>query len=122
MNFFQSQDIARKKTRVLLVYFAGSVLLIIVLLYGFLQGAYVSSDKSHQNRAGEVYASQGDWQKFWNPYLLAGVAAGVLFNVTICSLYKFYELRSGGEAVAQMLGATPISRATRVTSERRLLN
>jgi len=108
MDFFELQENARKKTRVLVFYF----LLTIAALIGSLYYVF----------ALLVRLNSKPPQPFWIPELFLGVTAGVLLLVMLGSLYKIAALRGGGAAVAQSLGGSLVPPNTRDFKERRLLN
>jgi Zn-dependent protease with chaperone function len=102
MDFFEKQELARRRTRWLIMYFVLAVLGIITSLhFGFC--AIV----------GEPF---DDWR------LLGITAAGVVISVAIGSLVKIIQLAKGGKAVAEMLGGIPVDPATTDPAERRLCN
>jgi Zn-dependent protease with chaperone function len=102
MDFFERQERARKKTGLLVTYFALAVLGIIAVIQGV---AAVLFDVN-----------------FWDPELLMYVAGGVLVVVAAGSLAKMAELSQGGRVVAAMLGGQPVSPHTSDAGERRLMN
>ena len=59
---------------------------------------------------------------WWQPDILAAVAAVTLGVIGLGSLYKTWELRQGGRVVAEMLGGRLIHPSTTELAERRLLN
>ena len=102
MDFFEKQELARRRTKWLVLYFVLAVFGIIAALhFGFC--AIFGQD---------FY----DWQ------LLGITAAGVIVSVAIGSLVKIIQLAKGGKAVAEMLGGTPVDPATTDPAERRLRN
>ena len=102
MDFFGHQELARRRTKWLVFYFAAAVVCIIAALhFGFCALA---------------------GQPFDNWEMLGATAAGVLAVVAVGSLAKTAELAKGGKVVAEMLGGVPVSPATRDAGERRLLN
>ena len=103
MDFFQAQDDARRRTRVLIGLFAAAVAAIVV-------GVYVV-----------VLLAAGVGLRF-EPGLFAGVAGVVLLLVGGGSAYRTMQLRHGGPVVAALLGGQPVSPATDDPDERRLLN
>lgn len=115
MDFFGHQQAARQATTRLVVYFVLAVLSIIVALHCVAALVIVFSGSS-QNYRPDVVAT------FLNLELLGYVAAGTLAVVAIGSLFKTAELRSGGPAVAEALGATPVSAESVDRDERRLMN
>lgn len=114
MDFFASQDAARKKTSLLVVYFLLAVALIVASVYLAVSAIFVWS------KGGEP--SQGA-VGLWNPGLLALVAACTLTVIGLGSLYRTATLSAGGgDAVARMLGGRPVSPNTTDLEERVLLN
>jgi Zn-dependent protease with chaperone function len=108
MDFFASQDAARRKTRLLTVYFFLAVVGIILVLWG------IACLALHENRPPDVPP--------WRPDILLAVTLFTLFIVSMGSWYKLFQLRAGGEYVARMLGGRPVLPTTTDLAERRLLN
>ena len=108
MDFFELQENARKKTRVLVFYFLLTVAAIIGALYYIFALLVVLNSKPPH--------------KLWIPELFAGVTVGVLRLVLLGSLDKIAVLRGGGTAIAQRLGGSLVPPNTRDFKERRLLN
>ncbi len=108
MNFFASQDRARRNTVWLTLLFivavAGLVVALYVVAHWFLRGLPPTAETV-------------DWPLFTD------VGAVLLALVSIGSLYKILTLAAGGgAAVAASLGGRLISPDTRNPQERRLLN
>ena len=102
MDFFEKQELARRRTKWLVIYFLLAVLGIIAALhFGFCTIFGQALD---------------DWE------LLGVTAAGVVVSVGIASLVKIAQLAKGGKAVAEMLGGVPVDPSTTDPSERRLRN
>ena len=59
---------------------------------------------------------------FWQPYLFFKTVVGVAIFVTCCSLFKIFQLRSGGSFVARSLGGQEVMQTTKNADERMLLN
>ena len=72
MDFFQQQDKARKKTKLLIFYFVLAVASIIVMIYGV--AVFVSFYAASRHH---LYTEQAPLT-FWNPQLFAGVALGTI--------------------------------------------
>jgi Zn-dependent protease with chaperone function len=108
MDFFDHQEAARRRTTLLVLYFILAVFFIICGVYAAIVIAWGLADE-------KVAVT-------WDPSLLGGVTLGVVFIVFVGSLYKIIVLSKGGEAVARMLGATPVDPGTKDPEERRLLN
>jgi Zn-dependent protease with chaperone function len=103
MDFFQSQDQARRKTHILVGLFLAALVAIIAVVYA---AAHIG------------LGLQGSFE----PLLLLQVAGAVLVVVAIGSAMRIAGLRRGGPAVAEMLGARRISPDTTNNDERRLVN
>ncbi len=109
MNFFAQQERARRNTRLLLPLFLLTVLLIVLLLNAV---AYLLLwyDLPH---------SFGYWFEAgpWLP-----VTALVLIVILGAMVKRAWELRGGGEAVAEMLGAEPLVPNSEEPELRRFVN
>ena len=107
MDFFGHQDRARTATTRLVVLFCLAVLAIVVCIY-FAASAL-------------LLATDGDSAAF-HPALFLGVLVVTLGIVGVAMLWKTTALRSGGSAVAEMLGGTPVPLDPRDPHERMLRN
>jgi Zn-dependent protease with chaperone function len=107
-NFFQQQDSARRKTFQLVVYFVLAILILIALVYGLLLALSMHS-------AGEPVS-------LWQPELLLLAAPGVGLAVGGASAFKVAQLRSGGQAVALMMGGKEVPGTTTDARQKLLLN
>ncbi len=110
MDFFESQDVARRNTGRLIVYFVLAVLLMNVALYAVV----VSVLSTAKSNGGEI-----DWFQL-DIFAIVTVINGVI--IAIGSGLKSLELRAGGSAVAEMLGGRRIQPNTTDPSERQLVN
>ena len=112
MDFFQRQDIARRHTKWLEVYFALAVIGTVLAFYLAAVGV------------ATYYGFRHHWGApgLWNPKLLLGVSTFVIGVILCGSLYKTSQLASGGGAVAETLGGWPIDANTSDPDERKLLN
>ena len=115
MNFFESQDRARKNTFQLVFLFALAVItliimtnLLVMVVFGFIN--------SEQMQSGGALIQKMDWQKF------ALVSAAVGTVVLGGSLYKIMALSAGGRMVADGMGGRLIPQNTADLKQRRLLN
>lgn len=107
MDFFEAQDQARRQTYVLVGLFAGAVVSIVLGVYLVLV------------LAGGV----GMGVNFgFDPVLFGIVAIGTLGLIAGGSATRTAQLRKGGPAVAELLGARPVDPSTRDKGERRLVN
>ncbi|MBA4387288.1 MAG: Zn-dependent protease with chaperone function [Verrucomicrobia bacterium] len=115
MDFFQYQDQARRRTRMLVVYYFIAVALIILAVYAVIVGVFYgfALQSEHARDVAVV---------FWHPGLFTGVIVFTTAIVLVGSLYKIHQLSTGGETVATMLGGRPVSPDTIDPNERRALN
>ncbi|MBT8147004.1 MAG: M48 family metallopeptidase, partial [Gammaproteobacteria bacterium] len=114
MNFFESQDIARRNTGRLIFLFALAVISLVVItnvlvmvLFGML-----SVNSATVMEPGVRF----NWQTF------ALVSLGVVVVILLGSLYKLVALAGGGARVAEMLGGRLLLPETEDLQERQLLN
>ncbi len=114
MNFFESQEQARRNTGRLVALFAAGVLSIIVMTYFLIVSLFfVAAAKSE----GSVATPS-----LWVPEVLMGSCAFVLLLVGGGYLYKLNQLRHGGKSVALSLGGRVIYGDTTDLHERKVLN
>ena len=113
-NFFEQQDHARKRTGLLVTCFLVGLILMIAVLYVVGMIIFNMIGQDEQNTQIQI--------QYFNGWILLGVAALTTAIVGGASLFKIIELRSGGRAVAEMLGARQLDPATRVHEERVALN
>lgn len=116
MDFFEHQDVARRRTGWLIVYFILAVLGIVVAIY-FVTLIALTFLAGDSTGAPSPYMETP-----WHPQLFALVAAATVGVILLGSLYKTSQLAAGGETVALMLGGRLIDSQTRDLAERRLLN
>jgi hypothetical protein len=109
MDFFAHQEVARRNTGKLIALFALAVVGMIAAVYTLLVAVL------HLAGEGQV----GGW---WQPDLLLLAAGGTVLVVALGSGYRMLQLRSGGRAVAEMMGARPVQPNTREPRERMLVN
>jgi len=116
MDFFAQQDKSRRKTKLLVFYFAIAVAALIVAVY-FASLAIFTGAQAHYHRYGE----QPEFA-LWNPQLFLCVAVGVLGVVFIGSTYKTLALAQGGSVVSEMMGGRLVKPTSTDPDERKLLN
>jgi Zn-dependent protease with chaperone function/uncharacterized tellurite resistance protein B-like protein len=116
MDFFAQQDKTRRKTKLLVFYFAVAVAALIIAAY-FASLVVFTGAQSHYHRYGE----QPQFE-LWNPQLFLGVAASVLAIILIGSGYKTMALAQGGGVVSEMMGGRPVNPNSNDPDERKLLN
>jgi Zn-dependent protease with chaperone function len=112
-NFFERQESARRKTSLLLFLFSLAVVSIIIGVYIILTSCYLLF-------SGRIYL--GAAFPFWDPLRFILIGGSTFFFIISGSLYKIYGLKSGGPAIAKMMGGRLVSRNTAEMEERRLLN
>lgn len=107
MDFFSQQEKTRKKTGLLVFFFVTAVVLIIAAVYAAVTAVLLYNRMT---------------TNLFQPELLLIVAGGTLAVVIGGSLFKTSQLRRGGAAVAEMLGARSVSGDTGDLKEKQLLN
>jgi Zn-dependent protease with chaperone function len=123
-NFFEQQDVARKKTGRLVLLFVAAVIAITLLVYA----AVAILLTVNANRGGTSYDASGQTTRQRDaspPYAAAFVVTvvGVVGLIGGCSLYKIGALRSGGGAsVARMMGGRLLQPDADEFNERKILN
>lgn len=116
MDFFGHQDVARRKTSLLIAYYLLAVAFIIIAVYcAFALVIFGAELKT--SASGEV-----DITKIWNPEVFLYVVIGTVLLVATGTFYKINQLAQGGESVARMLGGRRIQPNTTDPAERRFLN
>lgn len=112
MDFFEHQELARKKTRLLVVYFILAVAGIILSIYGVMVagGLFLEDDTGARTVS------------LWRPELLLYAALGSGTVIALGTGYKTLQLNAGGSVVAMELGGRLLDRNTTDYEERRLLN
>lgn len=113
-DFFAHQDAARRKTSILVVYYALAVIFIVLAVYtAFAAVLLIGKSKT----GGDVSAAD-----LWNSKLFLGVTSVTALIVAAGSAFKISQVSKGGEAIASMLGAQPIAPNTKDADERKILN
>ena len=107
MDFFGHQDQARRHSKHLVLLFAAAVLCIVLLVYA----------------AAVVLLNVTDTSKgFWQPEALVLVAGAVLLLVGLAAAFRTSQLKSGGSAVAEMLGGREVEAGGGDHKEQQLYN
>jgi Zn-dependent protease with chaperone function len=119
VDFFASQDAARRQTKWLVVYFVLSVIAMVAVLYAAACFAFIGIES--QSRGGDALPEIGTSQ-FWQPGLLLLVTLATVAIIGSGSLYKTFELWGGGEQVALQFGGRRLQPNSDDPAERRLLN
>jgi Zn-dependent protease with chaperone function len=117
MDFFQRQDMARRKTKWLVVYFVLGVLGILLAVN--MAVGLIFSGTQHHSR----YRYRSSYQtESYDPRVFGFATLGTLFVIFCGSTYKMMQLASGGKVVAEMMGGRPVDSHTSDPDERKLLN
>lgn len=121
MNFFEHQDRARRKTNhliLLLILAVLSLVAITTLLFAafvyFTQDPRTISETSAGTLQGILHALSLE-TFIW-------IALAVSSVVIIGGLFRFFQLRAGGKAIAEAMGGRLLSGSTTDASERKILN
>jgi len=126
MDFFEAQARAQKRTKRLVFLFALAV--IGTILAGYVSAMLVLNQREKFNdRRGRSYSNYSNdnrtWiQSWWDPKLFLWVAGGTGAVIGFASLFKWSQMRSGGAAIAQMVGGRAVNPNTTDLRERKLLN
>lgn len=115
MDFYTHQEQARQRTVRLVMLFSLAVLLLLGLLNGVIAMLFYGS------LSVSVRAETSYWHVFFDEQIL-WIGAGGIVTVGCAMLYKWWELRTGGRAVAEALGARLLLPNSEDFYERRLLN
>jgi len=103
VDFFESQDHARKLSRRLVLLFGLAVGSIVVLTYVVVAIAFGISG-------------------LWDPFLFVAVAIGTGLLIGGGTAFRTAQLRKGGPAVAELLGGRRVDPSTSDPLERQLMN
>ncbi|MHC4955382.1 MAG: M48 family metallopeptidase [Planctomycetota bacterium] len=112
MDFFASQDRARRNTGMLVFLYVLAVLAIIVGVYLAVRGIVF------YQQATET----GETIPFFDPKLMAYIGGGTIIVVGGATLIKIMELQAGGEVVAKSLGGRRLAPGSVDPVERQVLN
>lgn len=115
MDFFESQDVAKRSTGRLVFLFALAVVSLIAITNLLVMVAFGLAS-SPAEAGGATRLSLFDWQTFL--YVGLGVSVVILFG----SLYKIYSLSGGGARVAEMMNGRLLLPDSEDPLERRTLN
>lgn len=119
MDFFASQDHARKKTGRLVILFVIAVMLIMLVLHFVAATALMIANAKY--KVGSELGMRGV-SPYLNPVIMFVVAGVTLLIVFLGSAFKIAQLSAGGHVVAESLGGKRISPNTTDLNERRVLN
>lgn len=117
MNFFQSQDNARQKTRSLILMFILAVVAIVAAVNLVITALIINIG----NEAGTATLPDFNWIMN-NLSLVMGISLSTVGFISLSSLYKIASLSAGGGKVARSLGGTLITAESTDPLRRRLYN
>ncbi len=117
MNFFQSQDDARRKTRSLILMFMLAVIAIVAAVNLVITALIINVG----DEAGAATLPDFNWIMNNLP-IVASISLATIGFISLSSLYKIASLSSGGGKVARSLGGTLITAESKDPLRRRLYN
>lgn len=112
MDFFKAQDDARRNTKKLIFFYILAVAGLIISIY--LAAFFLLAGGGSYVGAGSV--------SFWIPGLFWGIVVFTLIVIGSGTGFRIMQLRSGGSAVAEMMGARKLDPSITNANERRLMN
>lgn len=115
MDFFKSQDQAKRNTSRLIILF-GLAVISLILITNFLIMVIFGFVGTEMTSMAAINAPRMSWEMFL--YVGLGVSAVILFG----SLYKIATLSGGGARVAEMMDGKLLLSGTGDIREQRLLN
>ena len=118
MNFFKSQDIARRNTTWLVLLFALAVISLIIITNVLLMLAFTQIEPARFNSMTAVQAMQDSFN--WKIFLAIGAA--IMIVVGLGSLYRISALSGGGARVAEMMDAQLIVDGREDFNQKKILN
>ena len=118
MNFFESQDRAKKKTAVLVFFFILAVLCLILMT----EILVIVIFSLFETQSDPALVSMDDFTNSANFGVLITVAIAIILVVGLACLFKMLQLRSGGAAVAAALNGRLLNNDTQDLEEKKLLN
>lgn len=111
MDFFYQQEKAKRYTKILLLYFLIAILLIVVAVNVVIYYFFIFL---------ELYPyTPRDWFSSGLIYYISIATCCLIISGTF---YRWQKLRSGGDAVAKMVGAKRLDLHTSDASQRKLIN
>jgi Zn-dependent protease with chaperone function len=124
MNFYEHQEQAHKQTRRLIILFGVALSCLIVLAavvfacIAYIFGLYSGRLESYETGQSlwQVAASVFDWQT------LGGITLLVFLVLGLATLFRMWQLKAGGRAIADQLGGRLVNINPRNLAEKQLLN
>jgi Zn-dependent protease with chaperone function len=119
VNFFEQQDIARKKTRYLILLLCMAVASLIAITTLFVATTFFFGQQQQtpdQQITFKAILNSISFEMF------AVISLIVIFVILSGSLYKLFQIRAGGKTIAEALDGRLISTETNIFAERKVLN
>lgn len=111
-DFFQSQDIARRNTKLLIFLFILAIISLVVLT-NLLVLLMINAQDTMAVGTGQFHYT---WELFFT------VSAGVVALIIIASLFRLGSLRQGGRAIAELMDGELLVDAGDDLNKKKLLN
>jgi Zn-dependent protease with chaperone function/uncharacterized tellurite resistance protein B-like protein len=118
VNFFEQQDLARKKTRYLILLLCMAVTSLIAITTLFVATTFFFGQKHNHPQEVTFKAILNSI----NLEMFAVISLIVIFVIFSGSLYKLFQIRAGGKTIAEALDGRLISTETKIFAERKVLN
>ena len=120
MNFFEQQDIARRNARLLLWSFLAAVLGL-VLITNAAVAAFLWFGDSYNVYSGNRSDLRG-FLDYFSLQRFGAIGLGICATVAVVVLARWWQLSTGGAAVAEGMGGRLVLPQTDNAEERRCLN
>lgn len=122
MNFFEQQDIARKKTRYLVFLLVMAVISLITITTIFVAAVFFFGQQKLQEYTQEQQSILSGILHSISPQMFAIISLVIILVILAGSLYKFFQIKAGGKTVAEALGGNLLNGETKIFAERKVLN
>lgn len=120
MNFYEAQDDARRRTKLLVFYFIMAVVGVVLAIYGIISLYYsFATTELTTNSAGQTIRVAADFWDLERFTTVAFLTTGVIVAGTV---FKSLQLSGGGSVVARDMGGRQVDPHTTDTDERKLMN
>ncbi len=115
MDFFSQQDKARRNSSLLLLLFVSAVLTLIVITNVLVAVSWLLLNGAGSDGVSN-FSALFSWQRFGH------ISLAVSGTVVCAIVYKWFQLSSGGKAVAESLGGVRINPNSSDSNQSRVLN
>jgi Zn-dependent protease with chaperone function len=122
MNFFEHQQVARRKTHVMVLLFVLAVAGVIAAMDIFIAGLVVLFEYWEDPPKERVLATIAGYATSIPADVFVWGAIITFLLILIVSLNEVFRLRAGGRAIAEAFGARQVLPGTKDAKERQLLN